>query len=150
MDNEIVKMRLDHLGQIGFRLSLFAFIVSIAILLSSLISMFIFAFVAIFGFLLPFVTLGIVFVINPNYFQSLGNLLNNSNYIIDFFWGLTYYVKFIAIAGIIGSILGSIFLLVDKNNKQWGKFIFCLISSVCCLILFVLIISGTFNQSIIS
>ena len=149
MNQEILKMRLNHLGQIGFRLSLFGLIVGLIILLGSFISMFIVAFVAIFGFILPLVTFGIPFVINPNYFSDLGKLLENSTSVINFVWSLTSYIKFIAIAGIIGSVVGAIFLLWDKNDRHWGQFVFCLISCICCLVLFILIISGTFSQMVI-
>ena len=143
-------MRFDHLAQIGFRLSLFAFIVGISIILGSFLSFFIVAIIAIFGFLLPFITLGLPFIMNPHYFEDLSNLLSNTNSVINFFWGLTYYFKYVAIAGIIGSIIGMILLLIDKNNKQWGKFVFCIISAVACLLLFIFIASGTFNQGVIS
>lgn len=149
MNQEILKMRLNHLGQIGFRLSLFGLIVGLIIFLGSFISMFIVAFVAIFGFILPLVTLGIPFVVNPNYFSDLGKLLENSTSVINFVWSLTTYIKFIAIAGIIGSVVGAVFLLWDKNDRHWGQFVFCLISCVCCLVLFILIISGTFSQTVI-
>ena len=149
MNNEIRSLRLAHLGEIGFRLSLCGLIVAIAILSSSIISFFIIAIVALVGFVLPFITLGMVFAVNPNYFSDLGKLLENSNSVIDFLVGAIGYVKFIAIMGIIGSILGAVFLLSNKADRHWGKFTFCLISSIVCLLLFLFIATGSF-QNIVS
>ena len=150
MNNDILKMRVNHLGQIGFRLSLFGLIVCVTLLLGSFFSLFIVAFVAIIGFILPFITLGLPFAANPNYFSDLSKLLENTGSVINFVWGLTDYLKFIALAGVFGSIIGSIFLLSDKNDRHWGKFIFCIISSILCLVLFIFMASGSFNQGIIS
>lgn len=148
MNSEILKMRLNHLSEIGFRLSFFGLIGAIIILLSSFFSMFIVAIVAIVGFLLPFLTLGLLFAVYPNYYNNLSNLLGDSLSIINFFWGLTYYVKYIAVIGIIGSLIGAVTLLHDKTEKHVGKFVFCLISMVLCLFVFVLIMSSAFNQTL--
>ena len=148
MNNEIIKMRLNHLGEIGFRLALFGFITGAVILLSSFISFFIVAIIGILGIFLPLITLGMIFVVYPNYFSDYTALLNNTTNVINFFLGLTYIVKYIAFIGIIGAIIGSIFLLFDRNNRHWGKFSFCIISIITCLLLFVLIISGSYNQLI--
>ena len=49
MDKEILKMRFNHLGQIGFRLSVFGLIVGLALIFGSVFSLFIIAVVAIVG-----------------------------------------------------------------------------------------------------
>ena len=150
MDSEILKMRCNHLGQIGFRVALFGFIVALSLILSSIFSMIIVAFVAIFGFVLPLITFFMPLAFNPNYFDDLSKLINDIGSVTEFFWSLSTYIQFIAIASIIGSVVGSIFLLWDKNNRHWGKFVFCIISAILCLILVVLIASGTFTSGTIS
>lgn len=146
MNKEILELRFSHLGEIGFRLAIFSLVFAIVLLLSSFLSFFIFAVVAIIGFFLPFITLGFIFVANPHYFSDLSKLLDNSSAIFDFFAKVVNYGKYVVIAGIIGSIIGAIFLLSNKNDRHWGKFTFCIISIVLCVILFVLIVSGAFNQ----
>lgn len=146
MENEIVKMRLTHLGEIGFRLALFGLITAAVITVGSIFSMLIFALVALIGFVLPIITLGLPLMADPNYYGNLTKLLENSSSVFDFFWSLTYYAQFIAIAGIVGSIIGSVCLLSDKNNRNWGKFIFCLISAIVCIFLIVLIATNSFAK----
>ena len=65
---------------------------------------------------------------------------------VEFFWRIVGYGQYVAIVGIIGAIIGSLFLLSDKTNKQVGKFVFCIISAIACLIMFIIIVTGFLNK----
>ena len=145
MNKDITKLRLEHLGEIGFRLALFGLIFAFSLAIASFLSFFFFAIVAIIGFCLPIITLGIVLVFYPNYFSDFTKFLDNSSNVTNFFAQIVNYGKYVAIIGIIGAIIGAFFLMANKDDRHVGKFVFCIISAVFCLLLIILIVSGAFN-----
>ena len=144
-NKKIFQMRATHLGTIGFRLAIFALCVCVGALLGSVFTALIFVFVAMIGFVLPIITLGFVVALDPNYFENLSNLLNSSSTIMGYLGQAFSYCFVVTIPGFVGAILGAIFLGMNKTEKHPVKLTFCIISSILCVIITILGVSGVFS-----
>ena len=92
------------------------------------------AFILIFGLIAIILSLGIIFLYVPNFFDILTSAAEVSSQISTFF--LNYFFIFVAIA-IITSIVSLILLVTDKQTKHVARIV---ISSIVIAIVLIIII----------
>ena len=109
-------------------------ILSLILCLSGIASFVALAFVFIIGFAIIIFSVGTIFVVYPNYFQTLMSAGTVTGQIADFFMN-TFYI-FASIC-ILTSILSLVLLILDKRKKHVARIV---ISSIIIAVVLVFII----------
>lgn len=146
MDKKIFELRATHLGTIGFRLGLLATCLSLGLMLGSVYIMILYIPVALVGYLLPILTLGFVIALDNDYFAHLSSILESSDKIIKFLGMLISKAYFVTIPGMIGCVIGIVFLSLNKKEKHPVKFAFCIIFLIVCTLITILTLSGAVSS----
>ena len=114
--NNYFKSFLTRLGKIFSNISIFSLILCLCGFLSFVSIIFIF----LIGAIAIIFTLGFIFMIAPNFMDSLGNAIKISASLSQFFLNNLYIFASITI---ICSIISLILLLVDKRQKHTARVI---------------------------
>ncbi len=112
--NNYFKSFLTRLGKIFSNISIFSLILCLCGFLSFVSIIFIF----LIGAIAIIFTLGFIFMIAPNFMDSLGNAIKISASLSQFFLNNLYIFASITI---ICSIISLILLLVDKRQKHTAR-----------------------------
>ena len=129
--NAFREQRIFHLAQINFRLSLFIFCTSLALIASGLLTFFLSAIVMLLGIGLILMTLGYILIVSPNFFEYLTNFTDGSSAVANFIFSLYAYIPFASAIGILTSIITLVSLKISKKqNIHKGMFVFSIVSIV--------------------
>ncbi|MGM9971747.1 MAG: hypothetical protein ACI35W_05005 [Anaeroplasmataceae bacterium] len=131
----MLQMYSSRLGKILFNISLLALIIS----LCPPFSWFIIALIAIIGVLIILCTIGLVFVVVPDFISKFQATIDYASKISQFL--LSILPMTISIA-FVCSLLSIIFLLYDKNNSHKARIFIAILSIVVSIILFIIFVLG--------
>ncbi len=148
MNKKLFELRATHLGTIGFRLGLLATCLSLGFMLGTIYITILYIPIVLIGYILPIITLGFVIALDNNYFAHLSAILESSDKIIKFLGFLITKAYFVTIPGIIGCIIGIVFLSLNKKEKHPVKITFCVIFLIVCVVITILTLGGAVNQAL--
>ena len=133
--SDMACMHFSHLGKVLSNLSIFFVVISF----SSLLTFIIYPVFFMLWLFIAIVTLGMVFIINPEYgaiftkgTEIFSDIINFLGPILPYSFGLAF----------VSSVLSIIFLSLDKNEKHWGRIVTSAIFLGITVIGFIVLIAG--------
>lgn len=138
--NEMAKMYGEHFGLIFSNLSIFSLVLALSIFFIGIFTAVFTAFWTMLWFILVIFTLGIIFLMIPNY----AAYLTKPTEILALFSPETFMqiLKYALPVMIVVNILAIVFLSLDKHKKHKGRIIFSSIALPLLVVSFIVLLIG--------